>query len=70
MRNSKLINVTTYPPYQFEQTNFNIFMSGPELCQPIVRAQDIVKNLMDKRQINKFKNEQERTDIGKNNKYP
>ena len=32
-----------------KDTEFNIFMSGPEWGQPVIRAQDIVKNMMDRR---------------------
>ena len=43
MRNSKI--VYTAP----KETEFNIFMSGPEWSQPMIRASDIVKNVMDRR---------------------
>lgn len=32
-----------------ETTDFNIFMSGPEWGQPVMRASDIVKNMMELR---------------------
>lgn len=43
MRNSKIVYSAA------KETDFNIFMSGPEYGQPIVRACDIVKNMMERR---------------------
>ena len=43
MRNSR--QLYTAP----KETEFNIFMSGPEWGQPIMRASDIVKNMMELR---------------------
>lgn len=50
-----------------KETDFNIFMSGPEWGQPMMLASDIVKNMMEKR-TNK-KQEQKLTALDLNN-YP
>lgn len=43
MRNSKIVYSAA------KETDFNIFMSGPEWGQPVMRASDIVKNMMERR---------------------
>lgn len=60
MRNSKMVFTAQ------KETDFNIFMSGPEWGQPVIWASDIVKNLMDRRN----KKEQPKMSAMENHKYP